>query len=80
MILQPLYHFQPFPLFLLLCVLALSSIICEAYENVTFEDIEKSMAQLLDLCQLTLFDWSWCWDLSDCSTIIDFLLSLRIGF
>ena len=46
----------------------------------SFEDIEKSMAQLLDLCQQTLFDWSRCWDLSDCSTIIDFLLSLRIGF
>ena len=46
----------------------------------SFEDIEKSMAQLLDLCQWTLFDWSQCWDLSDCSTIIDFLLSLRIRF
>ena len=26
----------------------------------SFEDIEKSMAQLLDLCQQTLFDWSRC--------------------
>ena len=24
----------------------------------SFEDIEKSKAQLLDLCQPTLFDWS----------------------
>ena len=46
----------------------------------SFEDIEKSLVQLLDLCQRTLFDWSWCWGLSDCSTIIDFLLSHRIGF
>ena len=41
----------------------------------SFEDIEKSMAQLLDLCQRTQ-----CWGLSNCSTIIDFLLFLRIGF
>ena len=46
----------------------------------SFEDIEKSMAQLLDLCQRTLFDWSQCRGLLDCSTIIDFLLSFRIGF
>ena len=46
----------------------------------SFEDIEKSMAQLLDLCQRTLFDWSWCSSLSDCSTIFYFILSLRIGF
>ena len=52
------------------------SCICQ----VSFEDIEKSMAQLLDLCQRTLFDWSRCWGLSDCSTIIDFLLSLRMRF
>ena len=44
----------------------------------SFEDIEKSLAQLLDLCQRTLFDWSWCWVLSDCSTVMDFLLSLRM--
>ena len=45
----------------------------------SFEDIEKSMPQLLDLCQRTLFDWSRCWGHSNCSTITDFLLSLRIG-
>ena len=27
----------------------------------SFEDFEKLMAQLLDLCQQTLFDWSRCW-------------------
>ena len=46
----------------------------------SFENIEKSMVQLLDLCQRTLFDWSQCWVLLDCSVIIDFLLSLRIVF
>jgi len=45
-----------------------------------FEDIEKSLAQLLDLCQRTLFDWSRCWGLVDCSTLMDFLLSLRIVY
>jgi len=44
----------------------------------SFEDMVKSLDQLLDLCRRTLFDWSWCWGLSDCSTITDFLLSLRI--
>ena len=44
----------------------------------SFEDTEKSLAQLLDLCQRTLFDWSQCWGLSDCSALIDILLSLRI--
>ena len=45
----------------------------------SFEDIGKSLTQLLDLCQRTLFDWSWCWGLSDCSTLMDILLSLRIA-
>ena len=42
----------------------------------TFEDIEKALAQLLDLCQQTLLDWSWCWGLLDCSSFNEFLLSL----
>ena len=50
------------------------------YNRHSFEDVEKSMAQLLDLCHRTLFNLSQCWGLSDCSTLIDFLLSLRIGF
>ena len=54
--------------------------ICTKRNRRSFEDIEKSMAQLLDLCRWTLFNWSRCWGLSDCSTIIDFLLSLRIWF
>ena len=38
----------------------------------SFEDIGKSLAQLLDLYQWTLFDWSQCWGLSDCSTLMNF--------
>ena len=45
----------------------------------SFEDNGKSVVQLLDLCQRTLFDWSRCWGLSDCSTLMDFLLSIRIA-
>ena len=44
----------------------------------SFEDTGKSLAQLYNLCQRTLFDWSRCWDLSDCSTLMDLHLSLRI--
>ena len=44
----------------------------------SFKDNGKSVVQLLDLCQRTLFDWSRCWGLSNCSTLMDFLLSLRI--
>ena len=44
----------------------------------SFEDIEKSLVQLLDLCQRTLLDWSRCWGLSDCFALIYFLLSHKI--
>ena len=45
----------------------------------SFENTGKSVVQLLELCQQTLFDWSRCWGLSDCSTLMDFLLSIRIA-
>ena len=45
----------------------------------SFEDNGKSLAQLLVLCQRTFFDWSWCWGFSNCSALMDFLLSLRIA-
>ena len=45
----------------------------------SFEDTGKFVVQLLDLCQRTLFDWSQCWGLSDCPTLIDFLVSIRIA-
>ena len=44
----------------------------------SFEDIEKLLGQLQDLCQQTLFDRSWCWGILDCSSIIEFISSLRI--
>ena len=44
----------------------------------SFEDEGKTMVQLLEYYQRTLFDWSRCWGYSDCSTILDFLSSIRI--
>ena len=43
-----------------------------------FEDEEKTVVQLLEFCQRTLFDWSRCWDFSNCSTLMDFISSIRI--
>ena len=42
----------------------------------SFEDTEKSLAQLQALCQKTLFDWSRCWGFSGCPTILEFNSSL----
>ena len=47
--------------------------------RLSFEDNRKTVVQLLDLCQRTLFDWSWCWGFSDCSILMDFLSSIRIA-
>lgn len=44
----------------------------------SFEDEGKIVVRLLELCQRTLFDWSQCWGFSDCSTLMDFLLSFRL--
>ena len=44
----------------------------------SFEDEGKTVIQLLELCQRTLFDWSRCWGFSDCSTLMDFLSPIRI--
>ena len=44
----------------------------------SFEDEEKTVVQLLEHCQQTLFDWSRCWGYSDCSTLLDFLSSISI--
>ena len=43
-----------------------------------FEDEGKTVVQLLELCQQTLFDWSRCWGFSDCFTLMDFLSYIRI--
>ena len=44
----------------------------------SFEDEGKTVVQLLEYCQWTLFDWFQCWGYSDCSTLLDFLSSIRI--
>ena len=44
----------------------------------SFEDEGNTVVQLLELSQRTLFDWSHCWGFSDCSTLMDFLSSIRI--
>ena len=44
----------------------------------SFEDEGKTVVQLLEFCQWTLFDWSRCWGYSDSSTLLDFLSSIRI--
>ena len=44
----------------------------------SFEAKEKSLVQLQALCQSTLFDWSRCYGSSNCSSIMEFLSSLRI--
>ena len=44
----------------------------------SFEDEVKTVVQLLEFCQRTLFDWSRCWGYSDSSTLLDFLSSIRI--
>ena len=45
-----------------------------------FEDEEKTVVQLLEYCQQTLFDWSRCWSYLDCSTLLDFFSSIRIDY
>ena len=45
----------------------------------SFKDEGKIVVQLLDLCQRALFDWSRCWGFSNCSTLMDFLSSIRIA-
>ena len=44
----------------------------------SFKDEGKTVVQLSECCQQTLFDWSHCWGFSDCSTLMDFLSSIRI--
>ena len=44
----------------------------------SFEAKEKSLVQLQALCQSILFDWAMRWGSSNCSSILEFLTSLRI--
>ena len=43
----------------------------------SFEDLEKSLDQLQALSQSTLFEWARRWGSSNCSSIREFLTSLR---
>ena len=44
----------------------------------SFKDEGKTVVQLLELCQRILFDWARCQGFWDCSTLMDFLSSIRI--
>ena len=45
----------------------------------SFEDTEKTLVELKDLCHHSLFDQSWCWGFTDCSSPIEFIFSHRIA-
>ena len=38
----------------------------------SFEDSEKSLVELIGLCQRSLFYWSQCWGFTECSSIVQF--------
>ena len=38
----------------------------------TFEDMESSLDQLKALFARTLFDWSWVWGFTQCSSLLEF--------
>jgi len=44
-----------------------------------FEDFEKTLVELKDLCQRRLFDWSRYWGFTDCSSLLLFFSSIRLG-
>ena len=41
----------------------------------SFEDTEKMLVKLKDLCQCSLFDWSQWWSFKDCSSLSEFVFS-----
>ena len=45
----------------------------------SFEDIKKKLEELKVLYQRSLFDWSQCWGFMDCSSLFEFMFSLRIN-
>ena len=46
----------------------------------TFEDIERPIDMLKNLLARTLFEWSRIWGLTHCSSLSDFLISIRLSF
>ena len=45
----------------------------------SFENKEKTLDELKVLSQRSLFEWSRCWGFTDCSTLFEFMASLKIG-
>ena len=45
----------------------------------TFEDIERPIDMLKNLLARTLFEWSRIWGLTHCSSLSDFLISIRLS-
>ena len=46
--------------------------------RLSFEDTEKTLEELKVLCQCNLFEWSYCWCFIDCSSLSEFMFSLRL--
>ena len=46
--------------------------------RLSFEDTEKTLEELKVLCQCSLFEWSCCWCFIDCSSLSEFMFSLRL--
>ena len=46
----------------------------------TFEDMESHLDQLKTLFAQTLFDWSQIWGFTQCSSNLEFQVSLRFSF
>ena len=46
----------------------------------TFEELESYLDQLKTLFSCTLFDWSWTWGFTHCSSILEFQVTLRFSF
>ena len=44
-----------------------------------FEDFEKTSVELKDLWQPRFFDWFRCWGFIDCSSLLLFFSSIRLG-
>ena len=45
----------------------------------TFEDVERPIDMLKNLLARNLFEWSRIWGLTHCSSLSDFLISIRLS-
>ena len=57
----------------------LMSLVWKEWNRHTFEDMENSFDQLKTMFAHTLFDWSSVWDFTQCSSILEFQVSLRFS-